>query len=471
VLSALLLAAIMTAGDAAAAGPQVLALQIDLVRIKPLRPGTDKTWVIPAEKRKKDDGGMCNLLALGTAATGVGVVASGAVKTMCSEAASEPGAPAQARMETAPDIYLRLTGGREVLRSYTVAKTLSNTFKWRAVVPVAAVPKTGLVLEVVSDDGGEDEESKEVIGQTRLSSDTLLDAAKNGTLITVADGGVEKLELTVEMADATPRKKTQPLDVHQGMAVLEKFGVAAGEVVEVQALGEYRVAGRGEPVPPAGGMGAATRTFQDGVFKSGSPGAALVRVGKRRLVAGALVTPCAALLSPYEGAVFIGINNQDPSSARGDLEFDVTVRTPTEAEWRTGTATECKPAQAKDDTAELTAFAAKAIDRLKGNAGIAAAILKYTHPTGGKPTLRSIESAPGTKTSARAMITVDWKGGILGGAHATTIGWEFNSHRHIAASLVRDDANVSHAADLACRGRQVDGSAADLSVRCGTGRR
>ena len=389
---------------------------------------------------------MCTTVltaGVGLATGGAGLLAGSAMKALCAEASSDTGAPAQARMDTAPDIYLRLSGGKQTLRSYTVARTLSNTFKWRAVVPVGAIPKTGLVLEVVSDDGGTDEDTKEVIGQTRLSADKLVDAAKQGTLLTIADGGIEKLEMVVEAADTTPRKRSQPVDIHQGSVVLEQFSVAAGEVVEVQAHGEYRVSGRAEPVSPAGGAGAAARTFQDGVFKSGSPGAALVRVGKRRLTTGALVTPCAALVTPYEGLVFVGINSQDPTSARGDLDFDVTVRVPTETEWRSGKAAECKAAQVHDDTAELAAFAAKAISQLRARPGLAATILKFTHPTGDNPALGAVEQVPGTtKTSAKALITIVWKGGILGGAHSTTVGWEFNPHRHISLLLQTDDANV-----------------------------
>jgi|GEM_PF-1818808 len=431
------------AGDAA---PEVLSLQVETVRITPQRPGGNKDWVIPAEKKKSDNGGMCNLVAMGTAASEVGLMFSGAVKSLCTEATAEPGAAAQARLETSPDLYIRLTGGgKQTLRSYTVARTLSNNFKWRSVIPVAAIPARGLLLEVVSDDGSED---GEVIGQSRLPPEKLLEAAKSGALITMVDAGVEKLELVVEAADTTVRKKSQTFDVHSGSQVLEKFTVAAGEVVEVQARGEYKVSGRAEAVSVSGAVGAAARTFQDGPFKTGRPGAALVRVGKRRLITGALVTPCTSLVTPYEGVVFVGINNQDPNAVLGDLTFDVTVRPPTAAEWSSGNAADCKPAEVNDDSAELAVFAAKAITKLKANPSLATLIRKYTHPTGDKEVIRLIEQAPGsTKTSAKALITVVWKGGLLGGLHATVVGWEFNASRHIKAQVLMDDANVGISAD------------------------
>jgi len=440
-VSALLLAVLLAAaGDAP---PEVLSLQVETVRITPHRPGGNKDWVTPATK-KQGNGGPCGALsAVGGVAGAVPApqaqAASLAISLLCSES-GDKGTAAQAKMETSPDVFLRLTGGKQTLRSYTVARTLSNNFKWRAVVPVASIPARGLSLEVVSDDGTED---GELIGQAWLTPDQLLAAAKSGALISVVNEGIQKLDLIVEPADTTVRKKSQTFDVHAGSQVLEKFQVAAGEVVEVQARGEYTVTGRPAPVSVSGAPGAAARPYQDGVFKTGGPGAALVRVGKRRLITGALVTPCTALVTPYEGVVFVGINNQDPNPVRGDLTFDVTVRPPTAAEWSSGNAAECKPAEVKDESAELAAFAAKAVAKLKTNASLATLVRKYTHPTGSGEVIRSVDQAPGsTKTSATVLITVAWKGGVLGGTHATVIDWEFNATRSIDVTVPRDDANV-----------------------------
>ncbi len=431
---------------AAADSPQVIALEVGLVRVSPHRPGTDQPWVIPAEK-KRTGTGFCTVatVTVGAATAGVG---AGVTKALCEAASAPPGVPSQRRMETSPDIYVRLTGQKVMLRSYTVPKTLSNTFRWRALVPVAAIPPTGLVLEVLNDDGGPDEEGREVIGQTRLTATKLLEAVSTGGLITVTDNGIEKLELVVEAASTTARRKTQRLDVHQGMVAVENLSVGAGEVFEVQARGEYRVGGRPAPIPATGAPGAAARTFQDGPFKAATPGAAIVRVGRRGLATSALATPCAALLSPYEGLVFAGINNQDPSKAQGDLEFDVTVRPATDAEWRTSPLAECNAsASPSDDTGLLTKLTAKAVRRLKAEPGLADVILKNTHPTGRAPMLRSIDTDPSSKASARVFVTVDWKGGVLGGAHATRVAWEFNTNRHIAAAVVADNANVAVSPD------------------------
>jgi hypothetical protein len=47
-----------------------------------------------------------------------------------------------------------------------------------------------------------------------------------------------------------------------------------------------------------------------------------------------------------------------------------------------------------------------------------------------------------TPAATVALITSDWRGGILGNAYTTTVRWEFNSERHIGAFLVRDTADV-----------------------------
>jgi hypothetical protein len=439
-----MVSALLTSLALAAGGPpELVSLEVGLVRISPHRPGTDKTWVIPAE-RKQGSGGFCGAAMAGAVVTGVAIPFAGVAKALCDNLTAEPGAAAQRRMETSPDVYVRLSGQKVALRSYTVPRTLSNSFKWRVIVPVAAIPAAGLVLEVLNDDGGPDEQGREVIGQTRLSAAKLLEAASNGSLITVTDGGIEKMEVVVEPADAAPRHRKQTLDVRQGMVAVEGLTVTAGEVVEVQARGEYRVPGRAAPVTPAGGVGGASRTFQDGPFKAGAPGAALVRIGKRGVATGALVTPCAAVLSPYEGLAFAGINNADPAKTQGDLEFDVSVRPATETEWRTGSASECRAeAGQSDDGPVLSALIAKAGRRLAGDPGLALAILNNSHPTGRNPTLRAIEVDRSSKTSARFLLTVGWKGGVLHGDHVTKVLWEFNPHRHISAAVANDTANVA----------------------------
>ena len=80
---------------------------------------------------------------------------------------------------------------------------------------------------------------------------------------------------------------------------------------------------------------------------------------------------------------------------------------------------------------------------LKADAGLAAAILRNTHPTGRSPSVRSIDVEPRTKASARVFVTVDWKGGVLGGTHSTRIAWEFSAHCHIATTLAGDNADAS----------------------------
>ena len=64
---AALFTALLLAADAP---PIAVTLEVGLVRVTPRRPGTDQTWVIPAEKRKREGGGLCGMAAAGMALTG-----------------------------------------------------------------------------------------------------------------------------------------------------------------------------------------------------------------------------------------------------------------------------------------------------------------------------------------------------------------------------------------------------------------
>ena len=141
----------------------------------------------------------------------------------------------------------------------------------------------------------------------------------------------------------------------------------------------------------------------------------------------------------------VGINNGHPEAARGDLKFDVTARPATVAEWQNGSAATCTPATETKNTtlaASSTAMVEKIGSQLESLGDkLAEAIIKKLHPTGVKATLKSVEMHS-TPAATFALITSDWRGGILGNPYTTTVRWEFNSERHIGAFLARDTAEV-----------------------------
>jgi len=434
-----------------ASAPQLISIEVGLVRVTPFRPGTQTPWAIPRRPSQSDPCGLLvpvATVAAGAATMGAGLAGGAVLKSLCTTM-TDKGTATQAHFESDPSIYVRLVSDRMTFRSYTVDKTRSHRFKFRVVLPVAASPKAGLVLDVVDDDGSADEESKEVIGTVRLTGDSLLAAAKDGSPLVEKDNGVEKIEMIVSPAEAKVRTKTQAFDVSQGLvAVGDDFEVSAGEVVEVQAHGAYRLERRREPVTVAGYVGDAATNYPDEPFRSGPAGAAVVRIGGRRLLKGYLVTPCASFIAPFAGKLAVGVNNRRIETVRGDLNFDITVRPPTETEWKVGAAEHCSPkAEVKEALTDLPSRADATAVRLRQMGDqLAAAILGKLHPTGKAPVLKAVE-ARALPTGIAVVIASEWQGGILGNPYTTIVRWEFNERRHIATVVPKDTAAIVYSAD------------------------
>jgi hypothetical protein len=363
----------------------VIAIEVGLVRITPTRPGTNQTWAIPGRPAKDDS---CAVIAgMVATASGGGLIAIPVIKTaFC----NDPGSAPNAHSDTDPNIYVRLSSDRMSFRSYTVVKKRSHSFKFRTVIPVAGTPKAGLVVEVINDDNSGNEESQETIGHIRVSPKKLSDAAENGLPIEEGDSGIEKIEIIVTPVDVKPRVKSQTVDVLKGIATLEDFPVSAGEVIEVQSHGANIDADRAEPVTATGYVRKGA-TYPDILFATAPIGSGMLRVGKRGLMKGYVVAPCANLISPYDAKLAVGINNGLPETARGDLKFAVTVRPASVAEWQNGSAATCAPATETKNTtpaASSTAMVEKVDSQLNSLGDkLAEAIIKNLHPTGVKATL------------------------------------------------------------------------------------
>jgi len=440
------LMALLAAADATAAKPEYVSIEVGLVRVTPFRPGTQTPWAIPGKPSQSDP---CAVLApaltvaAGAATMGAGLAGGSIIKGLCTSI-TDQGAATRTHVESDPNIYVRLVSDRVTLRSYTVAKTRSHRFTFRAVVPTAAIPRAGIVVDVVSDDGSPDEESKEVIGTARLSSERLLAAARDGAPLELKDNGAEKIELTVAPAEPKPRRKTQAFDVSQGLvAVADGFEVLAGEVIEVQARGAYRIAKRPEPITPEGYAGDLRSNYPDEPFKSGAAGAALVRIGGRRLLKGFLVPPCTSFIAPFGGTLAVGVNDRRLEKVRGDMTFDIDVRPATEAEWKSAAAENCSPKdRPQEPAADLSPRANVTAARLRQMGDrLAAAILSKLHPTGKAPVLKGVE-ARATPTGVAVLIATEWHGGIMGTPYTTLVRWEFNERRHIAAGISKDNASI-----------------------------
>ena len=84
---------------------------------------------------------------------------------------------------TDPDLFVRVVASPTVsYRSYTVRNTLSHVFDFRIVVPIDAIPASGIEVYVQDDDGQGTDESQENIGALRLTRQQLLDALRGNGL-------------------------------------------------------------------------------------------------------------------------------------------------------------------------------------------------------------------------------------------------------------------------------------------------
>jgi hypothetical protein len=320
-----------------AASPGYLVIRVDSVRVAPTGPNGGP-WDGPEPTAREDNGG-CSLLAAvvggGAALAGFGLpapVAGKAVEFLCR--ASEPEPRQQEQDPTKPDLQVRLSAGTsqpyvtEVVKDATLA-----TFVHPFLVPVAAIPPDGLMLQVVDVDGAD---GGETIGAVRISAAEALQALQSPTRILAKrqPPSLEAVELVVSPYAALP-PATLVMPVRDGTKKVEGSELLAGEVVRVSAAGRYQVGHYYDaPLTPAGypGGGPKTYNFSYEPLKSANHGCGFALVGHQRREA-ALVATCGTFLSTQSGPLVVGVNDTDPSNNTGDVTFKVERRAPTADEW------------------------------------------------------------------------------------------------------------------------------------------
>jgi len=311
----------------------------------------------------------------------------------------------------------------------------------------------------MNDDGSHDEEKQETIGSFRLNREILADAAKNGKLLKLSDGGVEVLELEVSPASGTAlRRNVQTLEAKSQLARIPSLDVLAGEVVEVRASGIYhqsshKVGPEGLPL-----AGLETRRLAGSGFQSVPFGAAIALIGKKSFFEPLPVLRCAAMVSLYDGQVTVGINDRTPQNAIGALDFEVSVRNPTPEEWKEGKARDAC-ANVRTDASSSNKWVRETVRKVialmagKQGSNIATNIQRITHPSGNSPILGQVKVANNEGTIV-VRIPVAWRGGILGGLYTTIVMWDFNQKRHGSATVLQDNSPTAVASKNA---QQLDG--------------
>lgn len=407
---------------------QWVILDIGLVRVAPTRPGGNQPWTRAAEGPKRNPCGAVGLVAEAlTGPWGVGA------KLLCDVAEAKGEGGFLRHSPTAPDIFVRLRAGPNAsFQSHTVRNTLSHNFNFSVVVPLDAVPRPGVEITVLADDGKDDEDTQETIGSLHLKRQQLEQAARSGELVKLSEGSVETLELTTRFAESVvPAKTTHMLRASPELALVQGVTVLAGQVVEVHAAGHY--------------VTQSSPAYARRIFPKEPVGAALAFVGQKSLVQPVVVGDCAALVSKYGGRIAVGINDKKPDANFGSMDFAITVRNPTHGEWQAGNRSLPCPPPARKNAEGAQRWATDALARIDvyfagtGGASVAGAIQSIAHPSGKSPALGKV-IARVDDDRVVVQIPVSWTGGLVGGRYETVVVWDFCDKRHYAAVIKADSA-------------------------------
>jgi len=487
----------MLAIAAAAAGsteaPKTLVLDVGLVRVSSLRPGTQKPWDPPSEKAQSTNGN-CDVLADAAdlvmdlspfhvpGSTTAVKVGRGACHFLTGVAAK-----GQVTSKTDPDPFVRVVASPEVsYRSPTIVDALSHVFHFRVAVPVGAIPNSGLELYVQNDSGRGTAESQEVIGSLRLRRKQLLDAFEGSGLLRLDDkeGGLERIEIAVSEDDSKGVKARGTLNVSKAsVARIPGLDINAGDVVEVSAVGRYEL--EGSPMG-ADGLAPNRLNFTDAALRGAPHGAALAVVGEYGRFASFLTKSCRRFVAPSGGILAVGINDQRPTSkaasggvTRGSVSFQIDVRPPTPEEWRTGVVSgrcEAPPqtavaladridqapssptrsevlsdgdgpdvapaAGAPPEAAVWSGPVIAAVQRLaqSRSSNIAIAVQRILHPSGNGAVLRNFDYVPDPNKLIFRFAT-SWRG-AFGTRYVTTVAWEIGPDGHHRAAVLSDTARI-----------------------------
>jgi hypothetical protein len=408
---------------------QWVILNVGLVRVAPTRPGTDQPWTKVIEKPKRSGCGTVGAV-MGLVTPGWSIVAN----ALCDDSASTK---VLKHASTDPDVFVRMRAGSKAsFRSHTIRNTLSHNFDFSVLVPVQAIPRSGLEITVLVDDDTNSEDSQETIGSFHLSAAKIQAAVADGEVLKLSDGSVESLELLANYPDSTsPILAKKSLRANVQASVMSSTEAIAGQVVEFKARGHQIAQGR-----PDG-----NRQIFPG-FPLGTP---VAFVGKKGLVQKVAVEDCAMLLSKYGGTIAVGVNDRKPDANMGTIDFAAKVRNPSPQEWLGGGGALACPSSGEADSIVDRKWATKAIRRVNAYFGskgedIAAAIQMITHPSGKRPSIGNI-SATADDDRVVVQIPVSWSGGLIGGQYETLVVWDFYEARH-NASVVSRDSSPTHVA-------------------------
>jgi len=231
-----------------------------------------------------------------------------------------------------PDLRVELRSGPVVYTSYAAPDRRAHQFGYAFVIPDESIPAQGLVLAVLDDDDGA--LGGEEIGSVRLSREQLIAMATTGELATLSAESVSLLEVTVTPHDGRLRKVEYDLATNSGGETVHGIAVNAGDVVRIDASGEWTLGTRGnEAVHPEGLTEGRLQRNNLPLFPSVAHGSPVALVGQQGKLVRLPLTPCARVVSPFAGVVWVGINDRRFADNLGSAHIRVFTRGPKAAEW------------------------------------------------------------------------------------------------------------------------------------------
>lgn len=329
--------------------PAAWVIKVHNVRVSTLRTRSSDHWDGAVPEPTASKSGLCGVIGAGVGGM-AGAFVSGATlavggaslgKSLAEGLCPERRSAQRERDPQAPDLVIAVTVGdqdvKRLPRTATARDSYEESFDYAFVVPTAVIAPRGLQLWVQDQDG---ESDYETIGAIYLTRGQLL-AAAHAPLVSLSEGAVERLELSVTPAPETSQQ-VFAVDVSKGLRVVDTTPVMAGELLEIRAEGSYKLAPRAAAIGPAGDKGK-DGSIREEPFASAAQGAALATIGLGTRIDKLLVASCVRVTASFSGHLVLGINDTKPADNSGVVKFTVVRRAPTATEWlHAGTAQACE---------------------------------------------------------------------------------------------------------------------------------
>ncbi|MET0793152.1 MAG: hypothetical protein ABW061_16650 [Polyangiaceae bacterium] len=311
--------------------PNAFVLRVARVEVKALRPDTGDRWDV-ADAPYPDPG--CDLLAFGGKM--VSSVIGEGVRLLCGLAVRTPSLEKQ---PSNPDLQLRLSSAAgATYESFVVPDALSFNFNYEFLVPSAAIPTEGILVEVLDADAGQDPEA---IASFRLTGDQLDEIVHSPRgLRDLASGAATRFEVAAAVYAPTKIVRTQ-LEAQSPPTAARARPLYAGELVSLHSKGKYTVGTLySTAIGPEGYPGGQLRGYNFDLepFKSAPHACGVALVGSHGRVDGAVIGAGSRFVVTTAGPLRVGVNDNDPGNNRGWVAFEGETRLPTSAEWNAALA-------------------------------------------------------------------------------------------------------------------------------------